>query len=199
MDGSDCSFYGYFQTYFPWKIPTEYANFTNDPRVQMGAMRINTNDQAFEILSPFGWKKICSNSNNSTINQLATNFCLQYNSSTFVTSSIPLPPGKVTYQGSFNSSSYWYTGSCAVNPDCWEELDCDSVRSLGCGTTQCFWPFIGSSGACQCAPGFTTSSDSNCIDIDECVERTKCPNMQCVNIPGSYFCRPLIPFKSQGT
>ncbi|CAL4132805.1 unnamed protein product, partial [Meganyctiphanes norvegica] len=54
---------------------------------------------------------------------------------------------------------------------------------------------MGQHGRCTnltCSPGYRPS-DKYCIDINECEEGSPCEsNNQCINNPGSYFCRPLL-------
>ncbi len=86
--------------------------------------------------------------------------------------------------------------------DCIENDDCPSDRSCDKLNYKCFNPcermdcFNGvcqvknRKAICQCAPGFRSTPDNKCVDVDECSSVTNpChPTAQCRNTPGNFQC-----------
>ena len=83
---------------------------------------------------------------------------------------------------------------CIENDDCPSDRSCDRQTykcSNPCDQTDCYNGLCqvrNRQAVCQCAPGFRSTADNRCVDIDECSSNPCHPTAVCRNTPGNYQC-----------
>jgi hypothetical protein len=204
LNGSDCSFLGYIEEFFPQLMVGGFEILNDHQYLWLGSVKFSeTLNNTLSVLSPFGWyiacgstvsnssdfpAVVCGNFDNNTIpftNTLqASSEIFRYFGDQDDKFKCPSPvPQQIITPVNCTYSLYL----CENLAQLWCNKNCTALDSTKCG-----FPEICVDGMCQCASGYQRTGP-NCTDINECQNANSClVSQECINLNGGYFCRNYV-------